>query len=269
MTNQPDNNLDETSRFYDILASDYDSMTNFETRFEQEKPVFRMLIERYGIRTALDAGCGTGFHSLVLAQLGVDVTSADISSEMLAKTSAHARDMNVRIRTINSSFQDLASYTAMKFDAVFCLGNSLVHLLDTTDLEITLKNFSSMLTPGGILIVQVLNYEKILAEKKNIQNLREHGGVMIQREYEYEGKFIVFTIRQRHSGGKESHERAITIRLRPLIRTDIIPMMASSGFASIQTYGGISMIDFDPASSKDLVILAKKTRGDNNISIFR
>jgi 2-polyprenyl-3-methyl-5-hydroxy-6-metoxy-1,4-benzoquinol methylase len=258
MNNLTEHTVVETSRFYDVLASEYDNMTNFEKRFIQEKPFFRLLIDRYGIWTALDAGCGTGFHSMVLAQLGVEVTAADVSGEMLAKASAHAKKMDLRIRTVKSSFQDLPLHIDRKFDAIFCLGNSLVHLLDTYDLEITLNNFYSMLKPDGILFVQIVNYERILAERKKIQNERDSGGVTVRREYEYEEKFIRFTIRYIRSDVKEQPEHSTTVRIRPLVRTDIIPVLLSSGFSDIKTYGGISMIDFTPATAKDLVILAKK-----------
>jgi len=62
------------AKFYDLLAPDYDGMTGFADRFARETPAFQTLVRRYGIRQALDAGCGTGFHSILLSQLGVTVT---------------------------------------------------------------------------------------------------------------------------------------------------------------------------------------------------
>ena len=79
--------------FYDRLAPDYDEMTGFGKRFVHEKPFFRPLVENLNIATALDAGCGTGFHSLLLAQLGVRVTAVDVSGGMLARLELHGREM--------------------------------------------------------------------------------------------------------------------------------------------------------------------------------
>lgn len=250
--------INELSRFYDVLATDYDMMINFEKRFAQEKPFFRLLIDRYNIAKALDAGCGTGFHSMLLAQLGVDVTATDISDEMLRRTENHARTLGVQVRISKSSFQDLPSHIDEKFDAIFCLGNSLVHLINPIDLEVTLKNFSSLLRLEGILFIQILNYEKILNERNIIQNVKEEGGVTIIREYEYEEKTIRFTIRTIRHDGKIKLENANTVEIRPLIRTDIIPGLYSAGFKDIKTFGSISMIDFVPTNTKDLVIMAKK-----------
>lgn len=248
------------SRFYDTLAPEYDGMTDFDNRFARENPFFRILVERYGISTALDAGCGTGFHSLVLDRLGVDVTASDISFEMLRRSASHARSMGARIHTVQSSFQDLPSHLNEKFDAVFCLGNSLVHLIEPSDLEITLKNFSSLLRPGGILFLQVLNYERILNERKTIQHMREVDGTIITREYEYHDGTIGFTIRGVPPAGGGKTERMNTIEIRPVLRTAILPMLTAAGFGGIKTFGSISMVDFVPADSRDLVILA--TRGE-------
>jgi glycine/sarcosine N-methyltransferase len=258
MINHTVQSLCDVSRFYDELAPDYDAMTNFEKRFVQEKPFFRLLIDRYQIASALDAGCGTGFHSILLAQLGVDVTAADISEEMIRRTETNAKALGIRLQTVRSSFQDLPSHLKRKFNAVFCLGNSLVHLMNREEVEITLENFSSLLKPGGILFIQILNYERILKERKNIQNVSETKDMSITREYEYEEKTIRFTIRKVRQNGNVKLEKTDTLRIMPLVRTDIMPGLSSAGLDDVNTYGSISMIDFVPATVKDLVILARK-----------
>ena len=91
--------------FYDSLAPDYDDMTGFGKRFVHEKPFFRLLVENHRIGTALDAGCGTGFHSLLLAQLGVRVTAVDVSAEMLDRLERHGREMGLPVNRVRSDFQ--------------------------------------------------------------------------------------------------------------------------------------------------------------------
>ena len=73
----------DLSGFYDRLAPEYDLMTGFEKRIATEASLFKKLVDRYAIHSALDAGSGTGYHSVVLAQLGVNVTALDISREAL------------------------------------------------------------------------------------------------------------------------------------------------------------------------------------------
>src|SRR5512135_913220 len=89
--------------FYDALATDYDSMTGFQKRFVQEKPFFRLLVDRHRIRTALDVGCGTGFHSLLLAQLGVEATGIDVSPAMIREAQRHAQELSLTATFIEAN----------------------------------------------------------------------------------------------------------------------------------------------------------------------
>ncbi len=137
------------AEFYDTLASDYDRMTGFEGRFIREGPSFKAIAEDHGIAAALDAGCGTGFHSLLLARLGVNVTAVDLSEVMLERLRRHAQRENLSIATVRASFQELQQHLTTPFDGVFCMGNALAHLLTADDLRLALRNFFGLLKPGG------------------------------------------------------------------------------------------------------------------------
>ena len=60
MTEPPDNGETAAESFYDRLAGMYDTMTDFDARTEKEEPAYRRIVDLHQIRTALDAGCGTG-----------------------------------------------------------------------------------------------------------------------------------------------------------------------------------------------------------------
>lgn len=250
-------NLEEIERFYDGLAPRYDAMTGFQRRFAQEKPFFRLLVENNGVKTAIDAGCGTGFHSLLLAQLGVHVTAVDVSEEMLSLVRAHATDMGVRIGTLHSTFQSLAAKGLAGTDAVFCLGNSLSHLLTPEDLRESMRNFVRVLRPGGIFFAQLLNYERILSKRERVQSVKEEGGSMYVRFYDYGDAFLLFnilTIRRSPSGLIPELQ---SVRLRPLCRRDLVEAMEGAGFGEVRTFGSIAMEEFSPEESRDLVLLAR------------
>lgn len=246
------------SDFYDLLAPQYDSMTGFENRFVQEKPFFRLLVERYGIKRALDAGCGSGFHSLLLSQLGVEVTAVDLSSEMLRLTQEHARHYEVKLKVLKGSFHELGTLIKDRFDAVFVMGNSLAHLLTHAELTKSLQSLSSLVAPEGILFAQNLNYERILAAKDRIQSTKDAGDRSFVRFYEYDEEGIIFNILTRQKGGGTVEEKLETIRLRPVIRDELVKVLEQAGFGEIRVFGGISMEPFDATSSKDLVVLARK-----------
>ena len=112
MTEAPHHNSAESvSHFYDALAEDYDAMTDLSERFHRERPAFQLLVDRYGIRSAADAGTGTGFHALLLAELGVDITAVDISARMADRLRAHARDRALPVRVVVGDIRKLHQHT--------------------------------------------------------------------------------------------------------------------------------------------------------------
>ncbi len=245
------------AEFYDTLAADYDAMTGFERRFAAERPFFSTIVERYRIKTAIDAGCGTGFHSLLLTQLGVDVTAVDISPTMLENVTRHSHQLNLHVKTVESGFETLSQSLQDHYDSVFCLGNSLAHLMGNDALHASLKNFASLLNPGGILVVQMLNYSRILSQHTRVQSIKEVGDTTFVRAYEYEGETLRFNILKFKKTNDVVVQSLNSIPLRPLRQEELTPLLEENGFREISFFGGISLELFDPETSKDLVIIAK------------
>lgn len=266
-TTKPDPSISGVVRdFYDSLAPDYDEMTSFDRRFVQEKPFFRMLVERHRIGSALDAGCGTGFHSLLLAQLGVRVIAVDLSPEMLTRVRAHARQMEIDLNVVKAEFRELASVVQKPVDAVFSMGNSLAHLTSSDELFEALKNFAALLKPGGILFLQNLNYHRILSQRERIQSIKECGTKTYVRFYDFLDpllSFNILTIDRQEGGAKQTLQ---SIPLRPVLKKELIPLLHEAGFNELTWYGGISMEEFKQDTSKDLVVLARKPDAESSSS---
>ena len=248
--------MSPVSDFYDNLAADYDLMTGFERRFDRERPFFQTFVERHGIRTAIDAGCGTGFHSVLLAQLGVAMTGVDISAQMITRLAVHAKNLGLKIDTIQDEFRAIPQHMQSRVDAVFCLGNTLAHVKSLEELKETFRSFASVLNEHGILFLQNLNFDRILQNKEKVQNVRESGPKTFVRFYEYEGNNVMFNIRtiDRNKSGVKEHQQRV--RLFPLLRRDVVHALTEAGFTDIHEYGDIAMSDYVPETSKDLVILA-------------
>jgi glycine/sarcosine N-methyltransferase len=244
--------------FYDRLAPDYDDMTGFGKRFVHEKPFFRLLVENHHIATALDAGCGTGFHSLLLAQLGVRVTAVDVSGEMLDRLERHGREMGHDIRRVRSDFQGIKEVAPGPFDAVFCMGNTLPHLLGEADIRIALTDFSAILRPGGILFLQILNYDRILATRERIQSAKEINGVTFVRFYDFDDSrgLVLFNILRLEKKEDRLTTGLITVPLLPVTSARVMSILETTGYKQIRAFGGVAMDPFNPELSKDLVIIA-------------
>ena len=246
----------DVAAFYDWLSPDYDRMTSFEQRFAREQPSIKHLVEAYGIRTALDAGTGTGFHALVLAQLGVNVTAVDLSPSMIEQLTLNARRLGIGLNALVGAFQDIPDLVLSQQDAVFSLGNTLAHSTSRQDLVASLTAFHRVLRPGGILIVQLLNYIRILNTHEQVQNVREDGSTRFTRWYEYEGERVRFHI-TREQIGSDTPGETRTVVLRPVTRDELRSVLPEAGFDEVVFYGGMTMDPFDPLLSKDCVVHAR------------
>jgi glycine/sarcosine N-methyltransferase len=254
---------DDVRRFYDDLAPSYDRMTDFQGRLGRDTPLFEALVRKFSIRSALDAGCGTGFHSILLARVGVDVTAIDLSSEMVRRAAENAERAGVTIRAYQSSFSEIGGPAPAAtggtppparrpFDALFCLGNTLAHMEDDAALDESLGNFRKVLKPGGVLLVQVLNYEKILAERKEVLGVRKAGDSTFERRYSYGEGGVTFTVTTTGPGGS----KADSVSLRPLIRPILLGSLLRCGYREITTYGTLTLQPYASGTSRDLVVTA-------------
>jgi len=250
-----ENREQTVARFYNALAEDYDLMTDFARRFVHEKPFFHMLVDRHKVSSALDAGCGTGFHSLLLTQLGVKMTAVDASEEMVKRLQHHADAMKLNVKGLVATFEDLPDVETEKFDLVLCMGNSLAHILTEQSMFVVLNNFRRLLKEKGVLFVQNLNYDRILHRQEHIQSKRVTTSKTFIRSYEFRDRKILFNLETLDTS-RSTSGRLQTIPLRPWLREELDAILQKVAFENVHFYGDIALHEFEPRDSKDLVIMA-------------
>ncbi len=247
--------LDVTG-FYDRLSDDYDVMTGFDQRFVRERPFIKLLVDRYRIGRAVDAGTGTGFHALLLARLGVHVTAIDLAPAMIAALTRHAAQEELEIAAVVGAFDQLPDLVSERQDAVLSMGNTLAHMPTSEHLQEALGSFRRILRPGGILLIQMLNYRRILTLRESVLADKVVHGVRFLRWYAYEGDRIRFNITREVVDGSMPGETR-SIELSPFLDSDLRQAIRSAGFETPQLYGSIALEAYDEERSKDLVILAR------------
>lgn len=255
---------------YNEFSQDYDRFVNWHNRLAFELP---FLLQQLGSISpqpgaqlrVLDAACGTGQHVIALAKKGLDVTGADLSSEMIAVARANASTANLNLRFEPVGFGNLAgTFGAASFNAVLCLGNSLPHLLTPADLADALQDFASCLAPGGILILQNRNFDAVLAKRSRWMEPETHAGDdrewVFQRFYDFEPdgliRFNIVTLTR--EAGKDWHASLTATHLRPQTHAELTTALAAAGFSSVHAYGSLSGDEFVPAGSGNLVLTAVK-----------
>ncbi|MFB3903507.1 MAG: class I SAM-dependent methyltransferase [Acidobacteriota bacterium] len=244
--------------FYETLAPDYDSMTRFRPRLPGEEKTLRRWRERYPFDSALDAACGTGLHAVALARMNVDVTAADPSAAMLEQARQHAREEGVAPEFVKASFSELPARLANRFQAVLVLGNSLPHVLTPDDLTASLAGLAGVLHARGTLIVQLLNYEQILASRDRIVGINRDQEKYFVRFYDFLEELLRFNVLViATQGAKISHQLTSTL-LRPYRLSELAPAFEAAGLRIVDVFGDMSFSAFDGASSPNLVLAAAR-----------
>lgn len=138
---------------YDRWAKIYDAYDN--PLVALETPVVRHLLGDVSGLEIADVGCGTGRHTVPLAQNGARVTGIDFSEGMLAQ--ARTKVVGLPVELIR---HDLATELPLRraaFDRVIsCLVIEHIHDLDTIFLEM-----ARICRPGGFVVVSDLHPDMV------------------------------------------------------------------------------------------------------------
>jgi SAM-dependent methyltransferase len=113
---------DATTRFFDAMAASYDDLEPwYEHLYAELHRILRSTLRpaAQGER-ALDAGCGTGFQTAILAELGYRPHGIDLSAASLAV----AQGRQPASCLVRGDLGGLP-YGAASFDAVVCAGSTL------------------------------------------------------------------------------------------------------------------------------------------------
>jgi SAM-dependent methyltransferase len=102
-------------------------------------------VQQLGVRSVLDAGCGTGRVARELARRGLDVVGVDLDPEMLATARRRSPGLDWRLG-------DLATIDLGRtFDAVVMAGNVMIFLTPGTEAAVV-ANLARHLKPNGLLV---------------------------------------------------------------------------------------------------------------------
>src|SRR5713101_1934067 len=111
------------------------------------QPAFLSLARAGIVRgRVLDAGCGTGEHTLMAAGLGLDATGVDLAAGALRVAEQKARERGLTARFLRRDARRLADL-GESFDTVLDCG--LFHIFGDDDRAAYAGSLRSVLQPGG------------------------------------------------------------------------------------------------------------------------
>jgi ubiquinone/menaquinone biosynthesis C-methylase UbiE len=114
-------------------------------RFFNSDPILWQLLGDVSGKSVLDAGCGTGYLSALIAQKSAQVTGVDISPKMIQEAQSFALETGRQIDFRVDSCSELSSISDSSMDAIV----SNYVMMDLPDLPQAMANFHRVLKPGG------------------------------------------------------------------------------------------------------------------------
>ena len=121
----------------------------------------------------------------------------------------------------------------------------------------SLKRCYEILKPGVQLVIQILNYHKILLEKQRIVNITEGEKGYFIRFYDFNGDELVFNVLSFVKSNLLDN-KIISTKLDPHLIKDFQAGLKMVGFSKFQFYSDLKLTSFDEKFSKDLLIQAYK-----------
>lgn len=243
------------SSFYDEIASDYDEMISFESAVGKKKTLLKNLIDPT-VKTVADIGCGTGVDSIALSLNGLNVSAFDPSEKMISVAKMNSKKMNAGVEFYSYTADNIPKEFDNKFDLIVSLGNTFANISEDKFSQ-SFKRCYDILKPNGQLLIQVLNYKKILEENQRIVNITESDNKFFIRFYDFDNDQISFNILN-FSKVKTSDYKLSSTRIYPYQLEDYQSALTNVGFTNIKFYGDLKFSEFIPYQSKDLIVLTNK-----------
>jgi SAM-dependent methyltransferase len=248
---------------------EYRRVVAWPERIRREWPFLRAMLGDAPARSLLDAGCGTGEHARHFAEQGWRVVGVDQAESMIAQASelAGAFPGGGSVRYDRRGAADAGALPDAPFGAAICLGNTLAFVESEADLRAFFAGIAAALCPGGRLLLQMLNYERIegvpvRALPLNVTALPEEegeGDLIFARVFRPKGDgtiaFYPFTlslepgkdpmVRVRHA--KETVHWAWK-------RPQVEAALRAAGFEELRAFGNMADVPYEAMGSSDLVL---------------
>jgi glycine/sarcosine N-methyltransferase len=245
--------------YYETFAADYDWLFDDDTLANGaaiNHPAAARLLERISPGSSvLDAACGTGHNAAALARRGYRVRATDGSDAMVAMAAARFGREHLEIPVERCLWADLPAVVGERFDVVLCIGNSLVHTGRRDAMIEALAGLREMARPGGHVVVDSRNWEKIHAERQIVRvadRARIRAGRRCVSLYAWEipdrfGAEIVAHIVFLFEDGDRIEPHEYRIGFRPFTPAELHERLGAAGLRVVGT-------DFDAARDQYAVI---------------
>ncbi len=182
---------DVTGHYQDLLAGVYTWLCGgADARIADNRKFFDAngIVPR-GCGNAVDLGCGPGFQSIPLAEIGFAVTAIDLSEILLAELEARRAGLN--IATVRADLSDFAGHIPERLELAVCMGDTLTHLAGFGEVERLLRGIHGRLEKGGKMALTFRNFTNEIPRGDRFIPVRSDENALFGCFLEYEGDFAI------------------------------------------------------------------------------
>ncbi|QWH31716.1 class I SAM-dependent methyltransferase (plasmid) [Bacillus mycoides] len=205
--------------YYDEIFPGNEKQLNFIASYLQEGD------------SVLDVGAATGNVANALVERGMIVTAMEPEKKMADKISEKALTHKGKLYVNTLRMQQIDNVPGV-FDGIYCIGNTLVHLDNIQEITYFIQNSFKKLKKNGKLMIQIVNYEKVLNQKQFIFPVIKKERFSFKRDYTIEREKVRFNVTLNTNGEEFSN----SIELYPITKEQLLPIVIDCGFESVETY---------------------------------
>lgn len=233
--------------FGPLYLSLYDPV--LQERTPAEVDAIERLLEIRPPLQLLDLACGQGRHSIELARRGYTVTGLDQSRFLLDVAGERAGSAGVTVRWVEGDMREPPRIKG-GYDVVLNLFTSFGYFVDDADDVAVLVAVARVLRPGGRLVLEVINGERVLRNFQEREWIPMGEATVMERRRLDRDRRRMDVERTIVRDGRE--ERTLhTLRLYG--GQELARMAGQAGFDRVQLFGGW---DGEPLTVDSLRVVA-------------
>jgi len=240
--------------FKDWFSSDY-YLSVYSHRNDDDADEFLNNILKYiplakGSKV-LDAACGSGRHSIVMAQKGFNVTAFDLSIPLLNVAVADTRVLNLDVKYFNSDLRFVP--LKEKFKIILNLFTSFGYFEDDEENFAFINSSYSMLEKNGYFVFDYFN-SGYLRNNLVIESEKCINGLKILEKRKISENRILKNITIEKEGIKSNFEESVHL----YSSGEILNKFSAIGFKVVNIFGGYDCTQFSLNNSDRLIIIFQK-----------